>query len=389
MGCRSQIRTMCASVCLRALCAWAVVSCGGSTAVRRAEPQEREFPAGVVHLRWRTPLNERAVFQASPEECATGALVGKRLVVGSRAGRIVALDTADGRVLWSTAASGGIDGEARLDDQRGHVYLGTDDGFLYAVDPASGVVRWSYRARGAIERRPEIGADSVYISTSSDRVFALDARTGRFRWQYERETPEGFTIHGHSGPRLREGVLYTGFSDGYLVALSAGSGDPLWAKSLAAASDQFVDVDATPSLVGDLVLASSYSGGLYALRARDGEIRWRYAIEGASAITATASQLYVAAPRDGIAALTTDAQVLWRQGLADAGDLTAPLAIGPYLVFAGSRAGLFVVERATGRLLQIFNPGRGMCAAPAVSGNGHELYVLANSGTLYALDLEF
>ena len=56
-------------------------------------------------------------------------------------------------------------------------------------------------------------------------------------------------------------------------------------------------------------------------------------------------RLYVAAPREGLAALSPDGNVLWRQGLADAGDLTPPQTVGPYLIFSGSRAGLFIVAR--------------------------------------------
>jgi outer membrane protein assembly factor BamB len=366
----------------------AVLGCGAATA-RRVTDDQREMPANVAHLRWRTVIHEHNMFEAKPEECATGVVVGSRVIVGSRAGKVVGLATSDGRTLWNTGISGGSDGEARFDQARNQVYVGSDDGYLYAID-TDGKIRWSYKSKGSIDRMPELGGDLVYAATSTDRVVSLDAATGKYRWGYEREVPEGFTIHGHAGPRLHEGMLFAGFSDGYLVALSAAGGEVVWARSLAAATDQFVDVDTTPAFVGDLVVASSYSGGLYALRARDGDVRWRLNIEGASALRLTEGRLYVAAPREGLAALTPDGQFIWRQGLAEAGDLTPPTAVGPYLVFSGSRAGLFIVERASGKLLQLFNPGRGACAAPAIdAADNHRLYLLANSGSLYALDLVY
>jgi outer membrane protein assembly factor BamB len=360
-------------------------ACGGAT-VRRTEVEQREYPANVAHLRWRTSIHEPAMFEARPEEAASGAVVGDTLVIGSRAGKLVALNTTSGRTVWTTPLSGGIDSDARFDQTQGHVYVGSDDGYVYAVDKA-GKIRWSYKAKGAIERGADLAGDLVYFSTAADRVIALEAGSGKWRWQYEREAPEGFTIHGHSAPRVHGGSVYAGFSDGYLVSLNGQNGEVLWAKSLAAATDQFVDVDATPAFAGDLVIASSYSGGLYALRARDGDQRWRLNIEGASAIRLTDGRLYVAAPREGLAALTPDGQFLWRQGLADAGDLTPPQPVGPYLVFSGCRAGLFIVERSSGRLLQLFNPGRGACAAPTIDGK--ELYLLANSGSVYALTLVY
>jgi outer membrane protein assembly factor BamB len=366
----------------------AAAGCAGST-VRRADQPAREYPAGVTQVRWRTQIHDHGLFEPRPEECASGAIVGDRLVIGSRGGKAMALALADGQILWSTPVTGGVDSEARYDASHEQVYLGTDDGFIYAVDPQDGKLRWSYKGRGAVERLPELGGDAVYFSTSSDRIIALDPRSGKALWQYEREPPEGFTIHGHAGPRLARGIVYGGFSDGFLVALNAGTGDIVWARSLAAASEQYVDVDATPAVLGDdLVLSSSYSGGLYALAASSGEVRWRLNVEGASGVQVVGKNLFFAAPRDGLTALSSGGDVLWRQGLADAGDLTPPLGVGPLLVFSASRSGLFIVDRKTGHLAETFNPGRGMCASATVGPDGRTLYVLANSGSVYALKLD-
>ncbi len=64
------------------------------------------------------------------------------------------------------------------------------------------------------------------------------------------------------------------------MSLNGASGEVVWARSLAAVSDQFVDVDSTPTIIGNTIYASSYSGGLYALDAKDGVVRWRVGIEG-------------------------------------------------------------------------------------------------------------
>ena len=363
------------------------VSGCGSSALHRATEERHEYPAGVVQMLWRTVIHSYSASDAQPEECATGALVDARLILGSRAGQVAAVDTNNGRVIWSVPIAGGVEAEARFDPARGQVYLGSDDGVFYAIDPQDGKIRWSYRGKGSVESRPEVGPALLYFTSAANRVVALEAATGKRRWQYDRETPEGFSIHGHAGPSLGGDVLYTGFDDGYLVALGAETGELRWARSLAAASDQFVDVDSTPVLRDDLVIAASYSGGLYALRAKDGDQVWRMGVEGAVAIRAGASRLYVASPREGLAAVTMQGHIEWRQGLTQAGDLTPPQEVGPYLVFTGGRSGLFVVDRSNGQILQVFDPGRGMCAAPLVDVQRREIFVLANSGTLYALSL--
>ena len=245
-------------------------------------------PAGIVQIAWRVSLHDHGLFEPAPEECASGVLANGRLVIGSRAANLVGVAPDTGHIDWVTGVSGGVDSEARFDAARGQVYVGADDGSFYAVDPKTGVIRWTYRGKGAIERPVDMGGDLVYVTTASDRVVALEAATGKWRWQYERDMPEGFTIHGYAGARLRGDRLLAGFADGYLVSLAAATGDVVWAKSLAAASEQFVDVDTTPAFApkGDVTYVSSYSGGLYALDARDGSVRWRLSIEGAGDVTA-------------------------------------------------------------------------------------------------------
>jgi outer membrane protein assembly factor BamB len=373
------------------LLAWAALAtsgCAAATARRVEGVESPSHPAGVLHLVWRTTLHEHGLFEPAAEECATGALAGGHLVIGSRAGNVAGVVPETGHVDWVTGLSGGVDSTARYDAPRGQVYVGADDGSFYAIDPSSGAIRWTYRGKGAFERPPEIGGDLVYASSAADRVLALEAATGKWRWQYEREMPEGFTIHGYAGTRLSGTQLLSGFADGYFVSLNAQSGEVTWARSLATTSDQFVDVDTTATLAGDLAYVSSYSGGLYAIDIHDGATKWRLGVEGVGDVTVSDRRLFFVAPRQGLHAADLDGHVLWRQGLTEAGDLTRPLVVGRYLIFSGSRAGLFVVDRTAGELLEIFNPGHGICAAPTLDEQQQRLYVLSNSGSLYALDIQ-
>jgi outer membrane protein assembly factor BamB len=372
---------------------WAVAlalglgGCAFVTARPTGPPPPPAHPAGALQVVWRTTLHEHGLFEPSPQECASGAIADGRLIVGTRAANVAGISLDTGHVDWVTGVSGGVDSAARFDRGRGQVYVGADDGSFYAFDPATGAVRWTYHGKGAFERPPEIGADAVFVASAADRVLALDPSNGKWRWQYERDMPEGFTIHGYAGPVLNGTQLLAGFADGYMVALSAASGEVMWARSLVTTSEQFVDVDTTPAVLGDLAYVSSYSGGLYAIDLRDGSTKWRLGIEGAGDVSVADARLYFVAPRQGLHAADLDGHVIWRQGLTEAGDLTRPMVIGRYLVFSGSRAGLFVVDRSDGTLLEIFNPGSGICAAATLDESTNRLYVLSNSGSLYALDL--
>jgi outer membrane protein assembly factor BamB len=365
----------------------AAAGCASMTTrpIENAEPPAH--PAAVLQLVWRTTLHDHGLFEPEPMECATGALAGGRLVIGSRAGNVAGVQPDTGHVDWVTGVSGGVDSTARFDAPHGQVYVGADDGSFYAVDPSSGAIRWTYHGKGEFERPPELGPDLVYAASATDRVVALDPATGKWKWQYEREMPDGFTIHGYAAPRLHGNELLTGFADGYFVSLGAATGEVIWARSLATASEQFVDVDTTPALVGDLAYVSSYSGGLCAIDLHEGAIKWRLPVEGVGDVSINDGRLFFVAPRQGLHAADMEGHVIWRQGLTEAGDLTQPIVVGRYLIFSGSRAGLFIVDKTTGGLLEVFNPGHGVCAAPTLDLQRQRLYVLANSGSLYALDL--
>ena len=241
-----------------------------------------------------------------------------RLVIGSRAGNVVGVDPAHGHVDWASPSRAASTATRASTPTTTRSTSGADDGSFYALDAQHGTTRWTYRAKGAIERGAAFGGTAPQRPRlrRDGRRPPLRARaaTGKWRWQYERETPEGFTIHGYAGPRLGDGRVFAGFADGFLVSLAAGTGEVQWARSLAAASDQFVDVDATPALVkgrrpGDVLFTSSYSGGLYAVDARDGNVRWRLGTEGVGTVTPFGDRLYFAAPRQGLHATDLEGHV--------------------------------------------------------------------------------
>src|SRR5205085_6406570 len=127
------------------------------------------------------------------------------------------------------------------------------------------VEKWRYPSRGPIDKAPVVTTDLVVFSNEADQVVAVDAITGKFKWQYKGETPEEYTLRGHAGVVIDGDLIYTGFSNGTLVALRKDTGSVAWSTSLKADAERFFDVDATPLVMGDRVYATTSSGGVYAL----------------------------------------------------------------------------------------------------------------------------
>lgn len=336
----------------------------------------------VLSFLWKAVLHDQRAEKA-PQELAGPALVGDVVVTGTQGGDLVALELRRGHEKWRTAV-GPTSTTPLLD--RGRLYVGTDDGQLVAVDAATGKLLWRFASKGAIQHPPVVLGDLLVVSNDADHVYAVDRETGKWRWQYERETPEEFTSRGHAGVATDGERVYAGFSDGHLVALGASTGDVVWVRSLAAGATEFVDVDATPIAADGVVYAASAAGGVYALTPTDGTERWRFEVIGAGDLTLDGDRLYVAAAEAGLHALDLKGRLLWRQGLHDAGDPAAPVVVGDLLYVSLTDAGLAIVDRGSGELVQSWNPGQGISSPPLVSDG--RLWTLSNSGVLYAMSVE-
>jgi outer membrane protein assembly factor BamB len=238
--------------------------------------------------------------------------------------------------------------------------------------------------------------DLIVFSTEADQVVAVDAITGKFKWQFKGETPEEYTLRGHAGVWIDNDLVFTGFSNGTLVALRKDTGSVAWSTSLKGDADRFMDVDATPVVVGEQVFASSSSGGVNALDKTTGLIRWRvpfYDVAQPSStgnvggIATDGKTLYVSVADLGTYAIDLAGNVLWRVGAKDGGEPAVPVIWNELLLYSLTRDGMFIADRRTGEILEYFDPGEGTSSAPTVTADGR-LFVMSNRGNLYAFDLE-
>jgi outer membrane protein assembly factor BamB len=179
--------------------------------------------------------------------------------------------------------------------------------------------------------------------------------------------------------------VYVGFSDGYLAALSAATGEVAWARSLGGEATRFVDVDSTALFFEGALYVSSYAAGVYALDPKDGSTRWRYEVEGAGSVRTDGHDLYFTAAKVGLHRLGTDGHLIFRQALAEMGELSPPTLVRGYVLVSAAGGGTYVADAHTGRLYSYFAPGHGITAEATT--DGRQVYLLSNGGYFYALQL--
>jgi outer membrane protein assembly factor BamB len=183
---------------------------------------------------------------------------------------------------------------------------------------------------------------------------------------------------------VKDGTVYLGFSDGYLVALDAGNGTAKWERTLAGGATEFLDVDTTPAAdESGRLYAASYQGGLYALSAETGEPEWNYAVSGLTSLVSKGELLFATGDGRLDAYLSDTGRLLWSLPLGERAGRSPVFARGMLLV-PNQRSLLFVDPR-TGQSRLAWNPGDGISAAPRVQGS--RAYILSNNGYLYALQL--
>ena len=83
----------------------------------------------------------------------------------------------------------------------GTVYVGSRDGRLYALDAATGARRSEYRTGSWVESSPAVVDGSVYFGSQDGLLRALDAATGALRWEFD----AGFGVD--SSPAVAGGLV--------------------------------------------------------------------------------------------------------------------------------------------------------------------------------------
>lgn len=266
------------------------------------------------------------------------------------------------------------------------VVFGADDDHLWSVSRDDGRTRWRYRL-GPCPRLPGFGADRVRcqadgsaalgadgtIYIAADAVYAL-TRAGKLRWRLPLRT------HAHASVALAPGkALVVSTRRGEIMTVDL-SGTRLWTF------DRPAQCDATPVVLGDVVLAGCDDGRLYALQLSTGELRWqlttRAPVRAAPAVGRDGT-VYVGSYDGGLYAVDAEGKVLWRSSVGGAIH-AAPLvdSAGAVLVGARDRA-LHALDRH-GKPLWRVELGADVDSPPVVARRGL-IYVGTDDGELVAL----
>ncbi len=192
---------------------------------------------------------------------------------GRQAGRVVALNTINGRLRWARDLPSRAESSPLLD--KGKLFFGSQNGTVYALSARTGNVLWTYHAAGAVKASPSLSGGVLYFGDYSGELQAVRERDGHRLWA----SGSGGAVLGsgtfYSTPAVMYGRVFLGNTDGRVYAYDASSGKLDWAVQTGAYVYASPAVTNAPGL-GPTIYLGSYDGTFYAFDARSGHIDWQY-----------------------------------------------------------------------------------------------------------------
>lgn len=326
---------------------------------------------------------------------------GRIFTLDSRA--LVTATGTNGQTLWQTDltlapdrsddASGG--GVAVAD---GRVFATTGFGELVALDAANGQIVWRQEFDASVGGAPTVAGGLVYVVARDSSAWAVRASDGRVQWQLP-GTPSPSGVTGVSAPAVNDRLVVFPFPSGELVAALREGGARVWGtqvsgRRLGRAYASVLDLTGDPVISNNVIYTGSAAGRLVATDGATGDRIWT-AREGAvGPVVLGGGSLFLVSDENRLMRLdATTGETVWgidlplfvkerpkRQQAIYAH--YGPLLAGGRLYVASSDGMLRSFDPTSGQALAELEIPGGAASAPVVAGG--VLYVVSANGQLHA-----
>jgi outer membrane protein assembly factor BamB len=310
-------------------------------------------------------------------------------VLAAGGSRVVRVAVANGSTLWRTDT--GVRLSAGAAAGQGLALAGGGKGELLALDLATGQPRWKVTLSSEVSGQLLTVADTVIARTGDGRIHGLAAADGSRKWLYTRTLP-ALNLRGSGGMVVLDDVLYAGFPGGKLVALNAQNGAQLWEATVALPRgatelERVADVMGNPVVDARQVCAVAYQGRVACFDRRTGAALWARDTSSNSGLAMDERTLYVTDDKDAVTAYDKiSGRAGWRQDALARRQVTAPLALGAWVVVADGEGYVHVLSADDGSFVARAKVDSGMRTAPVDIGPGFAVQTI--KGTVVAFRLK-
>jgi outer membrane protein assembly factor BamB len=311
------------------------------------------------------------------------------VVAAAGGGWVASIAAPTGKLAWRIDT--GLKLSAGVGAGQGLVLAGGSEGELLALDLTNGQMKWKAALSSEVTGQPLAVADTVIARTGDGSVHGLALADGSRKWLYTRNLPS-LSLRGSGGMVARDDVLYAGFPGGKLVALNPANGAQLWEATVALPHgatelERVADVMGNPVVDERQVCAVAYQGRVACFDRRSGSLLWSRDTSSNSGLAMDETNLYVTDDKDAVTAYDKNSgRAGWRQDKLAHRLVTAPLALGAWVVVADGEGYVHVLSAEDGSFVARAQVDSGVRTAPVDIGPG--FVVETSKGSVVAFRLK-
>lgn len=270
-------------------------------------------------------------------------------------------------------------------------------GDVVALDAADGKVLWRVRPGGPLRGAPTVAYDSIYVVSQDNQLFAISQADGKVQWT-QSGSLESQGVFGVAAPAVSRGTIVSGFSSGELNAYRFENGRTLWQETLSRTSistsvSSLADIDAAPVIDQNLVYAVGQGGRMVALELTTGRRLWEQNLAGISTpwvagewvfVLADDARLYCLSRANGKVRWISDLGLFKNAKKRKGGPIiwTGPVLAGGRLIALNSMGQIVSVSPTTGEKGEIIKGSAPFSLPPLVANN--MLYTIDVKGRITA-----
>ncbi|MBX9795816.1 PQQ-like beta-propeller repeat protein [Sphingomonas sp.] len=326
---------------------------------------------------------------------------GKLFVVDTHA-TVYAFAADTGRKLWSTPVAedkknrqSRFGGGVSYDD--GKLFASDGLGDLVALNAADGKIVWRVKPGGPLRGAPTVANGAVYVLTQDNQFYAVSQATGETLWT-QLGTLESQGVFGVGAPAAGRGTVVVGFSSGELNAYRYENGRVLWQDQLSRTSittsvSSLADIDASPVIDNNRVYAVGEGGRAVALELSTGQRVWEQNLASISTPWLAGEWLFIMSDDGRLVCLSrANGKVRW---IADLGAFknakkrkgapvywSGPVLAGDRLIVVGSLGRIVMLSPKDGKIVTNMKGSVPYTFGPVVANN--TLFVLDAKGKITA-----
>ena len=309
-------------------------------------------------------------------------------VLAAGGNRVVRIAVGNGNVLWRSET--GVRLSAGAGVGNGLVLAGGGKGEVIALDATSGQSRWKTTLSSEVVGSMLVANSMAIVRTGDGRIQGLDGADGSRKWLYSRNLP-ALTLRGSGGMTLSDNVLYAGFPGGKLAALNPVNGAQLWEATVALPRgatelERVADVMGNPVVDDRQVCAVAYQGRVACFDKLTGAPLWARETSSNSGLAIDGQNVYVTDDQDAVTAYDkASGRAGWRQDKLARRQLTAPLALGSWVVVGDGEGYVHVLSTEDGRFLGRAKVDGALRVAPVDIGPGFAVQTAKGSVVAFRL----